>query len=111
MLDKHPRLTSDDAPSFTADQLHSLVIQLDSRVTELLNGVDLLRNIQVNDSTLLYDYFTSTNGKMQLLFDSAGTKPTVIDQSSNAPDLWLAVTSIISKLKIIPQICQKLLLP
>lgn len=101
-LTKHQKLLNDDNKELSQTDLISIIVQLDSRVTELLNGVDFLRGIQVEDSTLVYDYFTSSDDKFEGIFNSIGTKPIDVDPSMDAPDLWLAVTSIITTLKQIP---------
>ena len=43
MATKHPKLISEDQKEFSNEDLTSLIIQFDTRVTELLNGVDFLR--------------------------------------------------------------------
>ena len=99
---KHQRLIPEDTKSFSLEQLSVFLVDLDKRLTELMDGVDLLREIQVEDSTLVYDYFSSADDKMEAIMTSIGSRPPDLDPTSNAPDLWLAVTSIISKLKHVP---------
>ena len=102
MATKHPKLISEDQKEFSNEDLTSLIIQFDTRVTELLNGVDFLRYVQIEDSTLVYDYFSSSYDKLEGISNSIGKKPIDLDPSMDAPDLWLAVTSIVTKLKPIP---------
>ena len=107
-VSKHQRLISEITDSYSSQDLTKVVSEIDQRVTDLLNGLDFLREIQVEDSTLSFDYFSSTDNKVQYLLESVRNKPQDIDPSMNAPDLWLAVTSIISKMKLIPSEMTKL---
>ena len=63
----------------------------------------LLRNFQVRDSTLSFDFFNSTDLQFENLKGIIGQRPSDLDTKFDAPDLKLALFALVSKLKLLPQ--------
>ena len=65
---KHQKLMSKDLNVHSSEDIVKIISMMDDRVTQLLNSLDFLRTIQVEDSTLVFDYFTAADNKIQHLF-------------------------------------------
>ena len=79
-------------------QIFNTIRLIDDRLTSTVNSLETLRSIQVQETTISYDFYSSAELKFEGLIKSVGLRPKELNPSFNALDLCLAVSSLISRL-------------